>query len=279
MLLYLNRSYIAHCQGYATHVHIGRHNIKDNSEEYEVFEVRLEIPHPDFDESTLDNDVMLINFFGESSFQPIRLDDGSDSSLTENRADVTAIGWGALYFTGGGPCKLREVVVDVVGNDECSSPIRYGDSIKDSMMCAARFLKDTCQGDSGGPLIHRGDDAASDILVGIVSWGLGCAFPTKPGVYARVSYLYDWIQENQVTPSPTVSNVPTIQPTPCPGDGYGVTVEVRTDLYPDETFWTLKQNGVFLDFVTAGTYEDRNTVYDHFSCTKTSDACLEFTIR
>ena len=65
----------------------------------------------------------------------------------------------------------------------------------DTMICAGldKGGKDSCQGDSGGPLFFNKEDR--NYLIGLVSWGEGCARANKYGVYSKVNNQVDWISQ------------------------------------------------------------------------------------
>mmetsp|Transcript_26165 Transcript_26165/g.52819 ORF Transcript_26165/g.52819 Transcript_26165/m.52819 type:complete len:581 (+) Transcript_26165:90-1832(+) len=75
-------------------------------------------------------------------------------------------------------------------------PLTYEDF--DSILCTTDPSSQICLGDSGGPLLLIGDDddGADDVQVGIVSWLLGDCNKGEPGMYARVSTVYDWIERS-----------------------------------------------------------------------------------
>ncbi len=117
------------------------------------------------------------------------------SSDTLARSPLTGVvtGWGDTA-EGGLPSNiLRKVTLPIVSNVVCNAPESYNGKITDLMVCAGRAEggKDSCQGDSGGPLVVG--SGQSRLLVGVVSFGRGCAEAQKYGVYTRVSSHRVWI--------------------------------------------------------------------------------------
>ncbi|KAF5299445.1 hypothetical protein FQR65_LT01025 [Abscondita terminalis] len=152
------------------------------------------IMHPDYNHYTKSNDIALLlipyklNFNG--ILNAVCLPTIKDNYF--NRIGI-AVGWGAT--TQGGPPSnhLHEVRVPIWSNAECNKTL-YNNMITDQMLCAgvSGGGKDACQGDSGGPLLVYNNNHF--IIVGIISWGFGCAQPDLPGVYTRVTEFVDWIR-------------------------------------------------------------------------------------
>jgi trypsin len=104
--------------------------------------------------------------------------------LTLYRGDVTDGGDDSVT--------LRKVDVPVVSRATCRN--NYSTSaITDRMFCAGLTQggKDSCQGDSGGPVV-----SSSKQLLGVVSFGYGCAIAGKPGVYSRIGALSSFVTSN-----------------------------------------------------------------------------------
>eukprot|EP00594_Rhizosolenia_setigera_P005918 CAMPEP_0178948684 /NCGR_PEP_ID=MMETSP0789-20121207/5615_1 /TAXON_ID=3005 /ORGANISM="Rhizosolenia setigera, Strain CCMP 1694" /LENGTH=170 /DNA_ID=CAMNT_0020629089 /DNA_START=351 /DNA_END=863 /DNA_ORIENTATION=+ len=134
---------------------------------------------------------MVLKLASNSTYSPVKYDDGSAD--TSSGVDVVVMGWGTTTSGGQSSDLLLEVELDAISNAECENEYGAGE-ITDDMLCASRAGKDSCQGDSGGPLILKGTDSASDVQIGIVSWGYGCADPDYSGVYSRVSSNTEFIE-------------------------------------------------------------------------------------
>ncbi|XP_036394618.1 serine protease hepsin isoform X1 [Megalops cyprinoides] len=109
----------------------------------------------------------------------------------------TVTGWGNTEYYGQPPDVLQEANVPIISDAVCNAPEYYDNQITTSMFCAG-YEKggiDACQGDSGGPFVS--EDTLSKArryrLLGVVSWGTGCAMARKPGVYTKVSRFLPWI--------------------------------------------------------------------------------------
>ncbi|KAG7273089.1 hypothetical protein CRUP_024819 [Coryphaenoides rupestris] len=148
------------------------------------------IRHPDYDDTPNNNDVCLLKLSSPVDFtdyiRPVCLAAAASEFTAGTETWVT--GWGTVRVGGE---KLAYIWKQMLSgfNQQCS--IAYSD-ITDNMVCAGLTEggKDSCQGDSGGPLVYRG---SRWIMLGVVSFGRGCAEPDLPGVYTRVSRYQDWI--------------------------------------------------------------------------------------
>jgi len=154
-------------------------------------DVERVVVHEAYEPKTQQNDIALIKLKSPPVGRVIPLADGSLDVPVNQPLEVT--GWGATMEGGSASHSLLKAIVPLADTAACNAGDAYGGRIKEGMMCAG-FREggvDSCQGDSGGPLVWRTLDGP--VLVGIVSWGDGCARKLKYGIYTRVSVYRDWI--------------------------------------------------------------------------------------
>jgi len=93
---------------------------------------------------------------------------------------------------------LENIAVAMISNSDCNKYFGSNWMLKD-MICAGHLLggKDACQGDSGGPLIQTAlvEGTPIEWLVGVVSFGVGCARPGLGGAYSSIDYYSQWIAD------------------------------------------------------------------------------------
>ncbi|XP_070068767.1 trypsin-like [Drosophila takahashii] len=149
----------------------------------------INVPN-DYNSDTLDSDVAVLKLIFPviltSKIRTIEL------AVSEPVAGTNAVvtGWGnTVENVPSGSLNLQAVEVPIVDRADCGTSYNPFRSITERMMCAGTAGRDACQGDSGGPLVANGQ------LVGVVSWGYGCARPNYPGVYSSVPALRSYITQ------------------------------------------------------------------------------------
>lgn len=191
----------AHCLDHISspsvlNIRVGATNFNSGGQLINVINI---IRHPGWNNSprNYDNDIAILKLGSKPTVpnaRPIPLPD--KNAQIPDLANINVTGWGSNREGGGVIVTLQVVTVPYVEINRCANLYKAAltaPPVTQLMLCAGYEVtggKDACQGDSGGPAVWNGR------IVGVVSWGWGCARPLFPGVYTRVTKFVDWINQN-----------------------------------------------------------------------------------
>ncbi|MET1075061.1 MAG: serine protease [Umezawaea sp.] len=145
--------------------------------------------HPGYVSADRGQDVAVLTLGRKLPYSPLPLAGAADARLYAAGTSAYVYGWGRVSEQGATSRYLLGATVPLSTDGDCLDAYPQYDGTQ--MVCAgfAAGGVDTCQGDSGGPLVSGGK------LIGVTSWGEGCARAGKPGVYARVAAFEDELAE------------------------------------------------------------------------------------
>ncbi|KAL2087424.1 hypothetical protein ACEWY4_016252 [Coilia grayii] len=181
-------------------VTVGEHNreVEEGSEQSR--KVKTVLQHERYNHTSKDSDLALLRLMSPIRLSPyvipicLPIKTGTFSRTLASIRLSTVSGWGRLAQSGPASIILQRLHVPRVPLQECVS--HTGLHVSNNMLCAGfkEGGRDSCQGDSGGPLVTRYKN--THFLLGIVSWGKGCAAIDSYGVYTRVSNYLQWIESH-----------------------------------------------------------------------------------
>ncbi|EDW00759.1 GH21062 [Drosophila grimshawi] len=161
--------------------------------------VRQIIRHEQFNAPTLmNNDIAMVllqqPLIFSPSIQPIEIVAPVD--MVPAKAQLFVSGWGSTTVEQLTTApRLHYTAIVQLDRVSCTKNYFGAGIVTHTMFCAGSKSglgeRDSCMGDSGGPLITHIDGRFK--LLGIVSWGLGCANAHYPGVYTHVTAYSDWL--------------------------------------------------------------------------------------
>ncbi|NWR61548.1 FA7 factor, partial [Bucorvus abyssinicus] len=179
------------------HVTIGEYSYQREFKEQKIA-VERSWTHPHYDSNDYNSDIALLYLSSAVVFNefaiPICLPSPALATLLSEEGRIGMVsGWGATHDRGSTLRFLMKVRLPIVNMETCQ---RSTDRlVTDNMFCAGYHTEvaDACKGDSGGPFTVPYHNTW--FLLGIVSWGEGCAERGRYGVYTRVSNYISWIKE------------------------------------------------------------------------------------
>jgi secreted trypsin-like serine protease len=165
----------------------------------------------DYNPNTFSRDFAWIVTTTPNSQKQIDIAGPGETAFWDAGSPTLVSGYGRTSDGGTVSDTLKFAQVPVIPDSTCGAGAVYGARFNAASMLCAGVLAggtDSCQGDSGGPLVGPSTTPGLVRLVGVVSWGDGCAAPNSPGVYARIAdtarinvqALIDQFEANQGLP-------------------------------------------------------------------------------
>ncbi|XP_055389448.1 trypsin-3-like [Condylostylus longicornis] len=190
-----------HLQPYNYYIYMGSNNIeKHNGLVVKVAELYR---HPNYTKN-LDYDFTLLKLVNYSSIgYNINI-----AKLPEQNEEIPdgikfkLIGWNkndnkSLFKENNENMSLKAIDVIKINSTKCHELYKNRGGITDRMFCAAKYNyhnnndnddNGICHAEPGSPII------INNKAIGVASWGYGCKLSDYPNVYAKISYVRDWIK-------------------------------------------------------------------------------------
>ncbi|XP_022824814.1 transmembrane protease serine 9-like [Spodoptera litura] len=190
-------------------VRLGDKNIQDTVDDrYDATIIEI-INHPKYTAPKQYFDIAVMKL-GEviefnMNIQPACL--WTKDSITRYGDQAQVTGWGVIESgTLRTSPELQAATVDIIDFHQCNKLLKRSCNrnwcgLQPDQLCAGKMGGgvDACQGDSGGPLqvkipLPILNQGTMHYVVGVTSFGVGCALPGLPGVYTKVAKFADWIE-------------------------------------------------------------------------------------
>ncbi|XP_066170540.1 acrosin-like [Sylvia atricapilla] len=180
------------------YVVIGATQLTQPGPEAQIRRVKQVLMHQSYNPDDLSYDIALLELNEPVECSPsIQLACVADTTLkVSNLNNCWIAGWGSTTARSiGSSDHLQEAKVHLIDLQLCNSSFWYAGKIRNHNLCAGYPQGNigTCKGDSGGPLMCQEKNGDHWWVVGITSWGKGCARARRPGVYISTQQFYDWI--------------------------------------------------------------------------------------
>jgi secreted trypsin-like serine protease len=151
-------------------------------------EVARAVRHPEFNRSTLENDLTVLVLAEDANVEPRAF---AEDGMLEAASSIRLAGYGNTDVWSSGGFGIRRMVdVPLASNDP-----KYGANVEYEFVAGSPFLdRDSCNGDSGGPAYVKAD--GQWYLAGATSRATASTVRQcgDGGIYVRVRAFEDWIR-------------------------------------------------------------------------------------